>query len=279
MKFGIDTRIYNHLDVINALNRLYLRNVKVIELSTRHVREIINKDLTCKVSKLVKDLNLNIIQIHAPQEEYENELAALDSNVRDKCIEKFKRWLELCYKVECEVLVTHLPYSKALPNEDTLNYTLRLEKCSLDAVEKIARMAMNFNVEIAIENRLESVFGSKPQDLVKILKKCSTDNVGICVDTGHARVNGYEPAEFIEVVSNYIIATHIHDNDGEEDKHYPPFMGCINWDKVLKVLAEINYSRGFILEVSSISENTSDNIVTYCNLVLEYFRNVLAKFK
>jgi len=227
VKFGIDTRVYNHLDVINALNRLYLKNVKVIELSTRHVREIVGKDLTCRVSKLVKDLDLNIIQIHAPQEEYENELASLDSNVRDKCIEKFKRWLKLCYKVECEVLVTHLPYSKALPNEDTLNYTLRLEKCSLDAVEKIARMAMNFNVKIAIENRLESVFGSKPQDLVKILEKCSADNVGICVDTGHARVNGYEPSEFIEVVSNYIIATHIHDNDGKEDKHYPP-LECLN---------------------------------------------------
>ena len=54
------------------------------------------------------------------------------------------------------------------------------------------------------------------------------DGVGICLDFGHAHLDG-DVVDAIETVSEHLIATHVHDNRGRADDHLLPFDGTIDW--------------------------------------------------
>ena len=81
------------------------------------------------------------------------------------------------------------------------------------AFKEIGRMARDVGVRVAVENRLEGVFGFKPRDLLEIVSS-DPDTLGVCFDTGHANVNGLACHEFAREVDDSLIATHVHDNDG-----------------------------------------------------------------
>ena len=47
-------------------------------------------------------------------------------------------------------------------------------------------------------------------------------DVGICLDFGHAHMDG-DLLDAIETVSGHLITTHVHDNRGRADDHLVPF--------------------------------------------------------
>ena len=75
-----------------------------------------------------------------------------------------------------------------------------------------------------------------------------TDHVGICWDTGHARLNNDDQAACISFLGDRIKCTHIHNNWGVRDDHAPPVYGDIEWDKVMSAFAGIGYQGPLTLE-------------------------------
>ena len=61
--------------------------------------------------------------------------------------------------------------------------------------------------------------------------------VGICLDFGHAHMDG-DLADAIETVSEHLITTHVHDNRGRTDDHLVPFEGTIDWPAALTAVHE-----------------------------------------
>ena len=64
-------------------------------------------------------------------------------------------------------------------------------------------------------------------------------------------------AERINLLGNKIKATHVHNNAGWEDEHFPPFLPptgsyyvkrTVDWDKVLKALKNTGYDGYLTLE-------------------------------
>lgn len=83
----------------------------------------------------------------------------------------------------------------------------------------------------------------------KALDELNDPHVGACVDVGHACLIGEDPAVLIRTLGHdRLKALHIHDNDAVLDRHTLPYLGKINWDNVMKALAEIDYSGVFTFE-------------------------------
>lgn len=66
----------------------------------------------------------------------------------------------------------------------------------------------------------------------------SSPHVGMCLDTGHAHVNGCL-MEMTRVLAPYIRYVHLHDNDGVHDAHRAPGIGTIDWTAWYPVLAAL----------------------------------------
>jgi sugar phosphate isomerase/epimerase len=108
-------------------------------------------------------------------------------------------------------------------------------------------VAEPLGVRLALEvipNRLADA-----QSLVDLLEdELDLERLGLCLDTGHANILG-DVSEAVEIAGGYVIATHLHDNDGRADAHQVPFTGGIDWPTVLMAFRKVGYEGTWIFEL------------------------------
>ena len=108
-------------------------------------------------------------------------------------------------------------------------------------------------VGMAIEN-MNCVNGrmrycAAPEDLLELVEAIGSPLVGICLDTGHAHLSGLDVPAAVRRFAPHLRATHIADNHGNADEHYPPFHGTVDWGATMAAFAEIGYRHDFSFEV------------------------------
>jgi len=119
-------------------------------------------------------------------------------------------------------------------------------------VERVAALASPLGVTVAVNSAGWSPAGS----LVHFVESGPLDpatsavRVGICLDFGAAQMQG-DVAEIIEVVSEHLVATHVHDCAGRRDDHLIPFDGAIDWPGALTELQNIGHEGALILDVAA----------------------------
>lgn len=131
-------------------------------------------------------------------------------------------------------------------------YASKLRETNIKSFEELASKAEDLSLILAVENMFSVTrcYGSNPADLLDLVNEIHSDSLGICLDTGHANLNGLPPHKFLEKVKDRLVATHIHDNNGREDQHLPPLMGNIDWQAFFRALRESGYPKPIIYEIS-----------------------------
>lgn len=155
----------------------------------------------------------------------------------------------------CEYMVTH-PFSvvedgKVLPEASY--------EANMEYFTRWGKFWHEHGVGMAIENMTAprnsptpSPFAS-PEQMIRLVDELNKTDIGICLDTGHAFLSGYNPAEFARKVGTRLRATHIADNHGEKDDHVAPFQGDIDWFDFMKALKEIDYKYDFAFEIQNLT--------------------------
>ena len=138
-------------------------------------------------------------------------------------------------------------------------YLAEVERIGLDALLEITaenlreagEFAKGCGVRIALENIDRSEPLCDPVLLPRLVDRIGLDNVGYCLDAGHAHCAGNSIAAWIERMGRRIFTTHLHDNRGPgktaEDKspfiwpqgvdeHLSPGFGTIDWRAVVSAL-------------------------------------------
>ena len=83
-------------------------------------------------------------------------------------------------------------------------------------------------------------FGYNCGDLCSLVDSLNDEHFGICWDTGHANMVGFDQAEAIQYMGNRIKCTHLHNNFGRSDDHATPEQGNVPWEKVMPTLKKAN---------------------------------------
>ncbi|MEM2921178.1 MAG: sugar phosphate isomerase/epimerase family protein [Candidatus Bathyarchaeia archaeon] len=272
--FGIDTWIYSILPPSEAIKRIKSQGLDVVEYCYDHFRNLENESMditeTCRqVVEVANSYDVKAIQVHGPFGRFDVELASSDHSVRKKALDRAKMWMELTSLLGADVLVLHT----AIVEEDILegNNAMfeKARKSNLEAFRDLDKLAREEGVKVAIENRLEKIFAWRPVDLVEFINALNSDYMGICLDVGHANVNGIKAAEMVEIMRDLIIATHLHDNDGFSDQHLPPLMGCIDWEALVKALGRYPYP--LILEIRDAKDiKIDENNLTLSKVAMDH---------
>ena len=92
---------------------------------------------------------------------------------------------------------------------------------------------------------------SRPEHFERFIEEFGHPNLGFCLDTGHALVNGLNPASEARAAGDRLIATHLQDTDGVEDRHWVPGAGRINWEELTSTLREIDYPGLWTFELNA----------------------------
>mgnify|MGYP004664678153 CR=1 FL=1 len=124
-------------------------------------------------------------------------------------------------------------------------------------LSRLLTVAREYDVGIAVENLPDfypgvpvHLFGTDHRDLIRLSDALNDpEHLGVCWDFGHAQMNHVDQTAALREVGSRLRATHIHGNSGFNDDHLPVALGTVNWDEMMRVLAEIGYEGSLSCEV------------------------------
>jgi sugar phosphate isomerase/epimerase len=171
-------------------------------------------------------------------------LASPDADAREAAVEEATRALQVARRIPFKVLVAHLglPRTQALVGANSRDAARR-------SIDELQRQAQPLGVQVAVEvipNELSRV-GSIVHFVEEVLE---ADGVGICLDFGHAHIDG-DVVDAIEIVSEHLVTTHVHDNRGRMDEHLVPFDGTIDWPGALTAVQKVGYEGMLMFEIAA----------------------------
>ncbi|MDA0666340.1 MAG: sugar phosphate isomerase/epimerase [Planctomycetota bacterium] len=152
---------------------------------------------------------------------------------------------------ECGVL--HLGWQKDVWNDHSDGW-------AREAVAELVPIARKAGVRLLLENIISS--GTRVSRLMKLLDEVDPDHeVGLCVDLGHAHVEGHVVEE-LQTALPRLHHLHVHDNDGCTDAHLAPGQGTIPWTEVLQTLQRAGFDGLAALEMRDYSRGELDSAAT-----------------
>lgn len=194
----------------------------------------------------VENEGLTVCQAHAPGRYPPQD--ATDADRADR-FEKKVRALEGAALLGCPYLVVHpiLPYGTKVNVNPKGVWDINLEFFS-----RLTEKAREYGVTICFENMPFKVFPySQPEFVAKMVMQIDDPHFRVCLDTGHAALFG-DVSEAVRLIGKDALRTvHVHDNDGDGDRHWLPYTGVIDWSAFCTALGEIGFDGYFSLECSA----------------------------
>jgi sugar phosphate isomerase/epimerase len=163
---------------------------------------------------------------------------------RARTIDECTRALALAEVAPYEHLVLHLgvPDEYAPPTGDNQRDAV------LRTLEALIPVAERVGVRIAVEVIPNAL--STARQLVRLIEDEELPHLGICLDVGHARLQG-DVVDALETVAGYLVTTHLHDNRGRSDDHLVPFEGVIDWGELLIGFQKVGYDGTLLFELAA----------------------------
>ncbi len=106
------------------------------------------------------------------------------------------------------------------------------------------------NVRFAVENT--PISSGRAEIILDIAARYPEDRVGVCLDLGHANIEG-GVRNAIRDSAPRLIHVHASDNHGQKDDHLVPGRGAIVWEEVFAGLHEIGFSGPFTVELRDLT--------------------------
>lgn len=172
-------------------------------------------------------------------------IASLIPEISSGAIKFLKKEIILANKIGAQRITIH-GGQKDRPDRETL--VIKNFKVLIRNLKEIVKFGGKYGIKIGLENS----FGSEklcrtPEDLLKVIN--SVKGLGITFDIGHANLVDPNPVRYFKKIKNFVINSHLHDNNGESDEHALIGKGNINFKEFLKECKNSNYHGPYILEI------------------------------
>jgi sugar phosphate isomerase/epimerase len=259
-QFGVSTHLYHG----QRLSRDHLLEIaahgfETIEVfATRTHFDYHNPTAVADLQQWMAEAGLTLHGIHAPvMHAYEGgrsigplSLASSDADARAEAVAETEQALHIARRIPVSVLATHL----GLPRPATQGGPRQAQDgraAARRSIEELQRVAAPLGVQIAVEvipNELSRA-GSLVHFVEEDVEGLEGRPVGICLDFGHAHMDG-DLIDAIETVSEHFVTAHVHDNRGRADDHLVPFEGTIDWPAALTAIQKVGYEGPMMFELS-----------------------------
>jgi len=231
-----------------------------------------NADFYKEIRAYAADRGIGFYQAHAP----------FRSNFpeEEKTQQRFQeivKSLEFSSLLGAEMTVVHP--CKHFKNWEELSRDTVMER-NYDFYKKLLPYAETYGVKIAIEN-IHGYITARPEDLLELLDSLNSPMFTICFDVGHSNIAGQKPADDIRKLGNRIGCTHVHDNDGVSDLHtLPYYYKTIDWEDVMKALAQVGYTGNLNYEASRCVSNVpKDFLPTGAGYMAAVGKHLISRFE
>lgn len=213
------------------------------------------KDYVLYIKNFLHSLGLKTVMTHAPYYSL-----IISAEILDPIMEEgLLRAIEATKMLGAEVCATHARSyfvngeltDSSVDERESLRVNLENYRPLVEAAEK-------HGVLVGVENLMRysswrvPFYSYQVKDQIELIDKLNSPNVCAIWDFGHANLidKGYDQAESIKALGKRIRGTHVHNNDGRQDFHLPPFVPAksanaervVDWKKTLKEFKNFGYT-------------------------------------
>ena len=253
MIHGLSTHLFvNHRLTTVWLERIWNSGIPLIEIfCARQHLDYRDKGQITELSYWFRDSELKLHSLHAPM--YTDDIwgrsgpdaiITLTETVKTKrlrMVDEIKRAIEIAEKIPFRYLIQHIGVAGEPFDE-------RKVDAAFSALEELSVFAKQRGVEILIENTPNGL--SSAERLLYFFEVTHLD-LNVCFDLGHANMKeGIDTA--YRLLAPRIRSTHVHDNDGQKDLHWFPFLdpgGTVDWKGAMKTLRSSPNGYPLLLEL------------------------------
>lgn len=125
---------------------------------------------------------------------------------------------------------------------------LRLGR-AVESLAAIGERAARCGIRVAIELLPRTCLGNTADEMLWMLDALGDSGTfGACMDTNHSMDRHADVPGDIRRLGSHLIATHVNDYDGVDEKHWLPGQGVLDWKAILTALDQIGYTGPFNFE-------------------------------
>lgn len=219
------------------------------------------RDMVNEMGEVFAKNGLKCIQTHSPYYSLLVSAEKRDENMEVALLRSMEATkmlgAEICAVHPRSVIIDGMPRETAVDREKSLKENIVAFSPLVEACEK-------YGVKLGIENLMKYPFAHPyfyswiAEDHAELVDELKSDSVCAVWDFGHANlVDEVDQAERIRTLGGRIMGTHVHNNDGKEDLHNPPFMPdptayyvrrTVDWKSVLSALKSSGFDGYLTLE-------------------------------
>ncbi len=159
-------------------------------------------------------------------------------SLKDYTVSYFKSLIEKASAIGIKRFIIHSSGEPVFEREARMNF-------AKESLKELADFAEKFGGIICVEDLPRTCLGRDSDEILELIS--AHDSLKVCLDTNHLLSENL--SDFIEKVGDKIITTHISDYDFVDEKHWLPFEGKIDWEKVVSSLQKINYDGVWLYEI------------------------------
>jgi len=166
------------------------------------------------------------------------------------------RGLEITAMLGGEIAIVH-----PIHHTEYLGHEEEMFENNIKFYRALLPYAKEYGVKIALENMWQNekkrkCIGddvcSRASEFVRYIDTLDSEYFVACLDLGHCGLVGEEPHDAIRILGHdRLKALHVHDNNYRSDMHTLPGMSDMNYDEIMKALADIRYDGEFTYEADA----------------------------
>jgi len=256
--FGVSTHLFHHERLTrDHFQAIAAHGFEMAEVfATRTHFDYHNPAAVADLQQWLAEAGVTLRSVHAPTAASfvggvwggSMSIASVEPELRERAVRDTLQALYIARRIPIAVFVLHLGIPRMQPRDGDVG-AQDVRAAARKSVEELVKAAAPLGVRVAVEvipnemSRAGSLVHFVEEDLDGL-------GVGICLDFGHANIDG-DVVEAVETVSEHVIATHMHDNNARSDDHLMPMDGTIDWAGALTAVQKIGYDGPLIFEVAA----------------------------
>ncbi len=268
MQYGISTLVIQDEGLESGLERIKRTGFNEIELLLDPPHFGPDDKSTEAVHALMNRIGLLMRVGHSPITDID--LASFDKEKRKLSIKRIAGSFTIFKELGAESVVVHVNGPASDYTQENLSRSVGNSKQS---ILELADCAAEVGIKMALEN-LPHRGTLRPfhsmEELQSLILDMPREHVGLCLDTTHARFAGHDPLQQLNVAADRLFTLHLHDTDGEGDRHWVPGRGIIDWDTFIARLSELNFNGSRTIEVQFFPETNVCEIEESFNIASQW---------
>jgi len=193
-------------------------------------------------------------------------MASPDKRERDKCVDHFKKFVEVARGLGTKIVntVSAHPFAiefpriteRPLSQEQVVKIPPGLDwkqnwEDYVEVMKRCAAICEGAGMKYALEPHPYR-YMSNAASMLRLVDHVGSPALGMNFDPSHLFPSGEIPQMVIYQLGDRIFHTHLSDNDATTNAHWRPGKGKIDWEGVLRALKEVGYDGVLSIELEDV---------------------------